>query len=623
MASSSSKKHQQRSNAAGIKDSWRDFNNADAIKTRYATQSMDQDHPLLTCDHAEAGCFLQAIDPDATRFTFQTFDDSKLKRRALAQTIEGTLDESWERLVALNNEGAGVFVTINKTVLVGRRKNDNIVAIRAGFVDLDGASLEPVLNDPVLPKPHIVTQTSPGKWHCFFLLHSIELAQFTAMQSALAVHFNSDPSVKDLPRVMRLPGFWHRKAEAFMTQIISVSADPPYDGQQFLEKLATVTEKYAIAASASAADAKRSIQEAPILDVRCGSSARKAKSNKSLNHDGDDDGNRNQWTNSSNENSQRSQGRGEDKWRRFNNNLLQILPVWFPRLYSPDGARPYQTGYRVTSKWLGRDLEEDLSALPAGIFDFGLEKGFTPIDLVMARMQVDFTKAVAWLSGTTGIVVDEDDGISEDDEDSEGGSDDDDDDAVDDKGDASRDNRWSNAEERDANEAPVANKLPVIQITPRISVLTSAAQTMLINAKVPFYQRGGELVRPIIRTVKAAHGHLTKTAQLRAITVIYMRDTICRHSIWKRYDKRANKWIRATPPLNVAETLLARDGIWAFPEIAGVIATPTMRPDGTLLTEQGYDPTTRLLLIERQKCHLSLIILRAKMHWRPSPSLRT
>ncbi|MBR1151556.1 bifunctional DNA primase/polymerase [Bradyrhizobium sp. JYMT SZCCT0428] len=309
----------------------------------------------------------------------------------------------------------------------------------------------------------------------------------------------------------------------------------------------------------------------------------------------------NEWSDFSDRYNESSRGASSGRWRLFNNKLLQILPVWFPLLYSPDGARPYQTGYRVTSKWLGRDLQEDLSALPFGIYDFGLEKGFTPIDLVMARMQVDFTKAVAWLSGTAGIVVDEDDGIGEDDEDSEGGSDDDDDDAVDDKGDASRDNRWSNAEERDANEAPVANKLPVIQITPRISVLTSAAQTMLINAKVPFYQRGGELVRPIIRTVKAAHGHLTKTAQLRAITPIYMRDTICRHSIWKRYDKRANKWNRATPPLNVAETLLARDGIWAFPEIAGVIATPTMRPDGTLLTKQGYDPTTRLLLIEPPK----------------------
>ena len=51
-------------------------------------------------------------------------------------------------------------------------------------------------------------------------------------------------------------------------------------------------------------------------------------------------------------------------------------------------------------------------------------------------------------------------------------------------------------------------------------------------------------------------------------------------------------------PMNVAETLLARDGVWAFAEIVGVIACPTMRPDGSLLVKQGYDQATRLLLIE-------------------------
>ena len=51
-------------------------------------------------------------------------------------------------------------------------------------------------------------------------------------------------------------------------------------------------------------------------------------------------------------------------------------------------------------------------------------------------------------------------------------------------------------------------------------------------------------------------------------------------------------------PMNVAAKLLDRDGVWRFQEIVGVIATPTMRPDGSLLVKQGYDLATRLLLIE-------------------------
>jgi putative DNA primase/helicase len=151
-------------------------------------------------------------------------------------------------------------------------------------------------------------------------------------------------------------------------------------------------------------------------------------------------------------------------------------------------------------------------------------------------------------------------------------------------------------DERMANQAPVAAELPTIRINPRISMVTTRTQKTLIEAGVPFYQRGGELVRPVIRAVKAAHGRLTKTAQLKPVTATYMRDTMCRHILWERFAH--GDWTRAMAPMNVATTLLDRDGVWGFQEIVGVIATPTMRPDGSLLVKQGYDLATRLLLIE-------------------------
>lgn len=153
-------------------------------------------------------------------------------------------------------------------------------------------------------------------------------------------------------------------------------------------------------------------------------------------------------------------------------------------------------------------------------------------------------------------------------------------------------------EEREVNQAPVADDLPIMQIHTRISALATETQTLLIDSGVPFYARSGELVRPIVRTVQAAHGTLTRTGQLKLVSATYLRDTMCRHAIWHRYDERKRKWARTTAPINVAETLLERDGVWGFPEILGVIATPTMRPDGTLLIQKGYDAATRLLLIE-------------------------
>ena len=47
---------------------------------------------------------------------------------------------------------------------------------------------------------------------------------------------------------------------------------------------------------------------------------------------------------------------------------------------------------------------------------------------------------------------------------------------------------------------------------------------MLIQTGVLLYQRGENLVRPIIREVDASHGRRTKTAQLAQLTNTYMRD---------------------------------------------------------------------------------------------------
>jgi putative DNA primase/helicase len=55
--------------------------------------------------------------------------------------------------------------------------------------------------------------------------------------------------------------------------------------------------------------------------------------------------------------------------------------------------------------------------------------------------------------------------------------------------------------------------------------------------------------------------------------------------------------VAADPPHSVAKVILARDGEWGFKPLAGIITTPTLRPDGTVLCTPGYDPATRLLLL--------------------------
>ena len=54
------------------------------------------------------------------------------------------------------------------------------------------------------------------------------------MQLALAERFNGDRAVKDLSRVLRLPGFFHAKGERFLSRIISAQPHiPPYTAEDF------------------------------------------------------------------------------------------------------------------------------------------------------------------------------------------------------------------------------------------------------------------------------------------------------------------------------------------------------------------------------------------------------
>ena len=153
------------------------------------------------------------------KWHFQTFDDSEAKRGALVRQFYGTLDQHFKALFDLNQHGAGIFVTVNETDGEGRKKS-NIVRARALFVDLDGAPLEAVTEAGDFPEPSAIVQTSPGRFHCYWTVLDCPLDRFSELQKRLAARFGGDPTVCDLPRVMRLPGFEHCKGERFPVKLL-------------------------------------------------------------------------------------------------------------------------------------------------------------------------------------------------------------------------------------------------------------------------------------------------------------------------------------------------------------------------------------------------------------------
>ncbi len=145
--------------------------------------------------------------------------------------------------------------------------------------------------------------------------------------------------------------------------------------------------------------------------------------------------------------------------------------------------------------------------------------------------------------------------------------------------------------------AKLSDTRPTIRVRAgKIHEMATEAEKALIDQGAPLYSRGLVIVRPVVEDVPAAKDRRTKVARLVIVSQPGMIDYMSRHIKWVRYDLKQKTDVATDPPGTVAAVMSSRDGEWKLSPLAGVITTPTLRPDGSLLSTPGYDPTTRLLL---------------------------
>lgn len=201
---------------------------------------------VLCPDKSAAQRYLTLLDEAADAFTFQTFDDNKERKgkdNNLARILNGTLDEHFDELAELNRRGAGVFITVNQTDLKGR-KLGNIVRPRCVFQEADrtGAPVPPIA-------PHIVVESSPGKFHRYWLIDqegdAVPWSDWSAVERRLVADFGSDPNAKDSARVLRLPGFFHVKnpAQPHLVCIVEASAAQAFSWVAITQALSPLTDE--------------------------------------------------------------------------------------------------------------------------------------------------------------------------------------------------------------------------------------------------------------------------------------------------------------------------------------------------------------------------------------------
>lgn len=138
---------------------------------------------------------------------------------------------------------------------------------------------------------------------------------------------------------------------------------------------------------------------------------------------------------------------------------------------------------------------------------------------------------------------------------------------------------------------------PIVRfVNGKVPEAVDRMEELLLKAGVQIYSRAGALVRPVIDEVPAAKGRMTTVARMSPLVAVSLADMVARIMRVQRFDWRAEDWLDINPPSEMTLTLLAREGQWRVPPVAGIITTPTLRPDGSLLTQAGYDPATRLYL---------------------------
>ena len=165
---------------------------------------------------ALCGC----VDSSTVQFTFQLYSEAK-DCDYKGYHLTGTFEELEVRLVSANRHGLAVAVMVNKTDGKGRKK-ENVTTVRALFVDLDGSPLCPVESSKA--RPHLVIETSPGRFHAYWLVENCSLSEFKLLQLALANKFDGDKSAADIAKPMRLPGFLHQKGTPSMSRIKDITS---------------------------------------------------------------------------------------------------------------------------------------------------------------------------------------------------------------------------------------------------------------------------------------------------------------------------------------------------------------------------------------------------------------
>lgn len=142
-----------------------------------------------------------------------------------------------EKTLKKKNETDGVFFAVNELnekLDKGRHRTKKmVIRCRAVFMDDDNPRDAPRDDFPL--SPSVTVNSSPGKYHYYWLTTTDDKEAWDLVQRALMVRYKGDKQAKDLTRYLRLPGYYHNKRDPFMVT---------YDGGGYIHTWDKILEAF-------------------------------------------------------------------------------------------------------------------------------------------------------------------------------------------------------------------------------------------------------------------------------------------------------------------------------------------------------------------------------------------
>jgi KaiC/GvpD/RAD55 family RecA-like ATPase len=167
-----------------------------------------------------------------------TFDDREFVPEKDKSLITYGKPENYKfgELARLNARGAGIFFSVNQFP-GGRRTKEACAGVNAWYVENDKATIEDQMKmyfECALPPSFMVR--SKKSIHAYWLPSGVASKEnFEKIQRGLIQRFDGDPAMKDIARVLRVPGFNHNKSETpFPVELIWFEPETKYSEKQMM-----------------------------------------------------------------------------------------------------------------------------------------------------------------------------------------------------------------------------------------------------------------------------------------------------------------------------------------------------------------------------------------------------